>query len=125
MLIILNKRVPKYGRAVRRFVKWLNQQDELEGLGKIPITILADAILPDDILLRMGEEDDIEEVYGVFDPNRNEIFVCAGAMDCTLTLEILAHEVYHAIQYHKGVNFFELTADAWCHNKMVTYQAGF
>jgi hypothetical protein len=122
MLTIKNKRIPRYGKEIRRFVNWLNKKHPIDS----DVTVIIDngTTLSEEILDQYnaaGEGD----FYGLFCEISMTILIPVGGVDCTLCLEHLAHELYHAFQFVAGMKYRENDADAWCVRIMLDYQGGF
>ena len=123
MIIVLNKRIPRYGVEIRRFVRWLNRKHPIDA--EILLKISKEPTLPEDLLLLHNDAGGDLEVFGLFDSESATILLPVGMLDCTLTLGHLAHEYCHALQFLSGRPFDEKAADVWGIRMLLEYEAGF
>jgi hypothetical protein len=118
---IINKKIPAHGRAIRRFVHWLNQKYKVKPA--IRLEIYGTPILETEVLdLYRVPFDETQNNFGMYDNLTGTILLAVGAVDETLALLHLAHEYRHALQHLNDKRFGEQDADHWAASVMLDYQ---
>jgi len=118
---IINKKIAFHGRAIRRFVKWLNKEYRVQPI--IRLEIYPTPVLETEVLdLYRVPFDECQNNFGMYDNITGTILLAVGAVDETLALIHLAHEYRHALQHLNDQRFGEQDADHWAANVILDYQ---
>jgi hypothetical protein len=118
---IINKKIPFHGKAIRKFVKWLNHEYRVQPL--IRLEVYSTPVLDTEVLdLYKVPYDELQNNFGMYDNITGTILLAVGAVDETLALLHLAHEYRHALQHLNDKRFGEQDADHWAANVMLVYQ---
>jgi hypothetical protein len=123
MIKILNKRVPRYGKEIRRFCRFLDRYYPVDV--EVTVEVLKDLDLND--YLEENDELPTEEGHshmGFFYPDTTRVVIAVGAIDCTVSLLTLAHEYCHFLQANSKRKFGEMEADCWASRIVLNYEMG-
>lgn len=99
-MIIIEGRVPCHAKVIRRFVKWMNKSYPMRR--KVVIHIHKDAELA-------HKEKNEFTLYGLY--TNQHIRVALGALDETMSLIVIGHELGHAQQDFTKMPLSEPYAD--------------
>jgi|WetSurMetagenome_2_1015567.scaffolds.fasta_scaffold1027909_1 hypothetical protein len=120
-ITIINKKIAYHGKAIRKFVRWLNKHYYVEPT--IRLEVHKTPVLETEVLdLYKVPFDEIQQNFGMYDNITGTILLAVGAVDETLALLHLAHEYRHALQHLNDKKFGEQDADHWAANIMLIYQ---
>jgi hypothetical protein len=117
---IINKKISFHGKAIRKFVKWLNKEYKVQP--NIRLEIYPTLVLETEVLdLYKVPYDELQNNFGMYDNITGTILLAVGAVDETLALLHLAHEYRHALQHLNDRRFGEQDADHWAANVLLAY----